>query len=105
MTTKKPIISPEGQILRLVAGDADNENVTPDLYLAAETSAARMTTQHTSTSNDEDFPESSEGDLRGEHASNDSTWGEGAASAFQSFKTLEQRRAKSKPSDDRPSGD
>ena len=48
--------------------------------------------------------DSPEDDLRGEQASNDSSWGEGAASAFQTFKTMEQRRARSKPSEDHPCG-
>ena len=35
----------------------------------------------------------------------DSRTGEGAASALQSLKQMEKRRAKTQPSDERPSGD
>jgi hypothetical protein len=38
-------------------------------------------------------------------ASNDSTWGEGSASALQSLRQLEQHRARNKPSEERPSND
>jgi hypothetical protein len=41
--------------------------------------------------------------LRRERASNDSTWGEGAASAFENLQTKELNRAKARPSDDHPS--
>jgi hypothetical protein len=37
--------------------------------------------------------------------SDDSTWGEGAASALQSLKQIERRRERSKPKEERPSGE
>lgn len=56
---------------------------------------------HTSHSNDEDTK--TQNGLW--DATEDSTWGEGSASALQTLKNIEERRAKAKPSEERPSAD
>ena len=40
-----------------------------------------------------------------ERQSEDSTWGEGSASALQNLRSDERRRARNKPTDDRPAND